>query len=63
MSLFYTAAYWLGFTPWEHAAAHPTAARHIEALFDREEAERGPAWVRAFIGFRTSEPCTAAPRR
>lgn len=47
MSLFYTAAYWLGFTPWEHAATQPAASRHIETLFDREEAEREPPYGRA----------------
>jgi SAM-dependent methyltransferase len=37
MSLFYRVAYWLGFAPWEHVSTHPPAARHITALFDREE--------------------------
>lgn len=41
MSLFYEAAYRLGFAPWEHAASHPPAARQIAELFDREESERG----------------------
>lgn len=36
MSLFYSLAYRLGFTPWEHAANHPPAAQHVAALFDRE---------------------------
>lgn len=47
MSLFYTMAYWLGFTPWEHAATHPPAARHIAALFEREERGRQPPYGRA----------------
>ena len=47
MSLFYTMAYWLGFTPWEHAATHPPAARHIAALFEREEQGRQPPYGRA----------------
>lgn len=47
MSLFYATAYRLGFTPWEHAASHPPAARHIDALFDREEREREPPYGRA----------------
>lgn len=47
MSLFYTMAYWLGFTPWEHAATHPPAARHIAALFEREERGREPPYGRA----------------
>jgi hypothetical protein len=38
MSLFYTMAYWPGFTSWEHAAIHVPAVRHITALFEREEA-------------------------
>jgi SAM-dependent methyltransferase len=47
MSLFYTVAYWLGFAPWERAASHPPAARHIMALFDREEQGRRPPYGRA----------------
>jgi hypothetical protein len=27
MSLFYTMAYWVEFTPWERAAMHPPATR------------------------------------
>lgn len=42
MSLFYTAAYSLGFAPWEKAATHPPAARHIDALFEHEEQGRCP---------------------
>lgn len=40
MSLFYRTSYRLGFTPWEHAAAHPPAAHHILRLFDRESSVR-----------------------
>ena len=47
MNLFYTAAYWLGFTPWEHASTHPPARRHITALFEREESGRQPPYGRA----------------
>ncbi len=47
MSLFYTVAYWLGFTPWERAATYPPAARHIAALFEREERGRKPPYGRA----------------
>jgi SAM-dependent methyltransferase len=47
MNLFYTVAYWLGFTPWEHAATHPPAVRHITALFEREERGRQPPYGRA----------------
>lgn len=47
MSLFYTMAYWLGFTPWEAAATHPPAARQITALFESEERERGEPYGRA----------------
>lgn len=37
MNLFYSLAYRLGITPWEHAANHPPAVRQITALFEREE--------------------------
>lgn len=47
MSLFYRMAYRLGVTPWEHAATHPAAARHITALFEREERERQAPYGRA----------------
>ncbi len=47
MSLFYSLAYRLGFTPWEEAATHPAAAKHIAALFDREERERERPYGRA----------------
>lgn len=40
MSVFYNFAYRVGFTPWEHAASHPPAARQISAALDREENER-----------------------
>lgn len=45
MSLFYRFAYWLGVTPWE-AQHHPVAAAQIEALFDREQADRQPPFGR-----------------
>jgi SAM-dependent methyltransferase len=44
MGLFYSLAYRLGFTPWEAAATHPAAARHIAALFEREERGRQPPY-------------------
>jgi SAM-dependent methyltransferase len=47
MNLFYTVAYWLGFAPWEYAATHPPAVRHITALFEREERGRQPPYGRA----------------
>lgn len=47
MSLFYRVAYWFGFAPWEHAATHPPAVRHITALFEREERGRQPPYGRA----------------
>jgi len=47
MSLFYSIAYRLGFAPWEHAATHPAAARHIARLFDQEEAGRQSPFGRA----------------
>lgn len=47
MSLFYTLAYRLGFAPWENAAVHPPAFRHIISLFEREERERRPPYGRA----------------
>ena len=46
MSRFYSIAYRLGFAPWEHAATHPPAARHVKALFAREEAGREPPFGR-----------------
>jgi SAM-dependent methyltransferase len=42
LSLFYTFAYQLGFTPWENAATHAPAAAQISGLFDHEEAGREP---------------------
>ena len=47
MSLFYSMAYRIGFTPWELAATHPPAAKHVAALFDREEGGRPPPFGRA----------------
>lgn len=46
MNWFYSIAYRLGFAPWERAAVHPPAARHIDALFAREEAGRKPPFGR-----------------
>lgn len=40
MSLIYPLLYQVGFTPWERAATHPAAARHIASLLDREERGR-----------------------
>lgn len=42
MRLFYTASYWVGFKPWEAAAAR--AAERISAMFDREESGRRPPY-------------------
>jgi SAM-dependent methyltransferase len=47
MSFFYALAYRLGVMPWEHAATHPAAAKHITALFEREERGRNPPFGRA----------------
>ncbi|HEX2207586.1 MAG TPA: class I SAM-dependent methyltransferase [Longimicrobium sp.] len=47
MSLFYSIAYRLGLTPWEHAATHPPAVEHITRLFEREEQGRQPPYGRA----------------
>lgn len=47
MSLFYSVAYRLGVTPWDRAATHPPAARHVAALLDREERDRQPPFGRA----------------
>ena len=47
MSLFYSLAYLLGITPWEHAATHPPALQHITRLFEREEHGRQPPYGRA----------------
>ena len=56
MSLFYALAYRLGFVPWEHAATHPPAARHIDALFVREESGRQPPYGRALdLGCGTAQ--------
>lgn len=64
MSVFYTLAYRLGFVPWEHAAAHPPAARHIEALFEREERGREPPYGRALdLGCGTGHWSVVLARR
>lgn len=42
MSLFYRFAYRIGFTPWEEGLAQASVRRQIDAMFDREEAERDP---------------------
>jgi SAM-dependent methyltransferase len=47
VSLFYRLAYLFGFTPWEEAATHPPAVRHITRLFQREERGRQPPYGRA----------------
>jgi len=41
VTLFYRIAYRIGYTPWEAAASHPPAARHMTALLDRETREHG----------------------
>lgn len=64
MSLFYTVAYRLGLTPWERAASHPPAARHIEALFEREEQVRQPPFGRALdLGCGTGHWSAVLARR
>lgn len=40
MSVFYKAAYRLGFKPWEEAATHRPAAENVAALLDREQEGR-----------------------
>jgi SAM-dependent methyltransferase len=47
MSVFYRAAYRLGFKPWERAAQHRPAAEAVGALFDREQQGRDPPYGRA----------------
>lgn len=64
MSLFYTLAYRLGFRPWEHAATHPPAVRHIDALFTREEGGREPPHGRALdLGCGTAHWSLVLDRR
>ena len=40
----YRLAYWLGFHPWEDAAADPRFAEKISEMFDREESGREPPY-------------------
>ena len=47
MSIFYTLAYAVGFTPWEKASTHRPAAEQVTALFDREQDERTRPYGRA----------------
>jgi SAM-dependent methyltransferase len=47
MSTFYTAAYRLGFHPWENLAGHPPFADTLAALIAREEDGRQPPFGRA----------------
>ena len=64
MSLFYSLAYRLGFTPWEHAASHPPAAGHVATLFDREEHGRQRPFGRALdIGCGTGHWAIDLARR
>lgn len=42
MHTFYQLAYWLGFTPWEHASE--THGQEIATFLDREDAEREPPY-------------------
>ncbi|MGE5166506.1 MAG: class I SAM-dependent methyltransferase [Sphingobacteriales bacterium] len=47
MSLFYRAAYAIGFKPWEKASIHHPAAEQVAKLFDREQSERLSPYSRA----------------
>ena len=47
MSLFYKAAYRLGFTPWEEASGDEETAAKVSEWFDREESGREPPYGRA----------------
>ena len=47
MSLFYRAAYTIGFRPWEKASTHRPAADEVARLFDREQSERTQPYGRA----------------
>ncbi|MEJ2509604.1 MAG: hypothetical protein P8009_09040 [Gammaproteobacteria bacterium] len=75
MSVFYNILYSIGFTPWEEGLAQPAIAEQIAAMFDREQAGRGPpscgctgvmslrcgarSWARDLTSCSTSEPCMA----
>ena len=64
MSVFYELAYRIGFAPWEHAATHPPAVRHITSLFEREEHGRRPPYGRALdLGCGTAHWSVALARR
>ena len=64
MSLFYSVAYRLGFTPWERAASHPPAAEHVAALFAREERGRQPPFGRALdVGCGSGQWAVTLARR
>jgi methylase of polypeptide subunit release factors len=64
VSLFYTLAYRLGFVPWERAATHAPAVRHIEALFEREERDAEPPYGRALdLGCGTAHWSVVLARR
>jgi SAM-dependent methyltransferase len=47
VSVFYKAAYRLGFTPWEEASGDEATAAKVSEWFDREESGREPPYGRA----------------